>query len=125
MPATDFVRDLGARWDGYDDGRYLVSLVIDKGRHQNGGGTVHGGVICSLLDAAMGKVFYDSIAESGSKTATLEIKVNFLKAAKLGTLRAYGTLGKGTRRTGYVEGHIEDDDGNLIAKGSSTFIVLV
>ncbi len=123
MAQTDFVNEIGANWVGFVGEKYLVELEIDE-FHHNPHGMVHGGVLCTLLDAAMGRAFYESIAAEKRSSVTLEIKVNFLKAARGRKLKAYGYLVNKTRRTGFVEGFIEDDEGQLIAKASSTMFVL-
>ncbi|MFQ5771237.1 MAG: PaaI family thioesterase, partial [bacterium] len=47
-------------------------------QHANPMGTLHGGVLCDIADAAMGMA-YASTLEQGESFTTLELKINFLK----------------------------------------------
>ena len=124
MKNKDFLQNIGGDWIGYEDDRFLVSLELDKDMHLNAAGTVHGGVLCTMLDAAMGIPYWDSIRKTAPGSVTLEIKVNFHRGASSGVLKAYGKLIKASRRIGYVEGYVEDESGNRIASGTSTHIIL-
>jgi uncharacterized protein (TIGR00369 family) len=53
--------------------------VLDAGpQHANPMGTLHGGILCDLADAAMG-IAYASTLEEGESFTTLELKINFFK----------------------------------------------
>ena len=47
-------------------------------QHASPLGTVHGGVICDLVDAAMG-TSHASLLDDGETFTTLELKINFMK----------------------------------------------
>jgi len=56
-----------------------VVMEMDAGpQHANPMGTVHGGILCDLADAAMGMA-YASTLDEGETFTTLELKINFLK----------------------------------------------
>src|SRR4030081_2765883 len=55
--------------------------------HANPMGTLHGGVICGVADAAMGTAYASTLGEDESFT-TLELKINFLRPFWNGTLVA-------------------------------------
>ena len=92
-------------------------------RHANPMGTVHGGVLCDLADAAMGMA-HASTLEEGETFTTLELKINFLKPVWAGRLTATGRVVKGGRTIGLVECDVRDDDGHLVARASSTCMTL-
>lgn len=119
---THHIADLGLVAVGFDGDDYVVELELEA-RHLNIGGIVHGGVVCSLLDTALARAFF--MAETGDtlSAATLEMKVNFLSSAKGGKLTARGCVVNRTKRTAYVEGRVERDDGRVIARASSTMMV--
>ncbi len=123
MENKDFNEEIGLSPKGFVDGRYVIELAVEA-RHHNVMGFVHGGVLCTLLDTAMARSFFHSLPEEKRKGATLEMKVNFLKSATTGRITAYGKLVNATKRTAYVEGHAEDDEGRLLAKASATIILL-
>ncbi len=122
MSGTDHVTDLGMAPVGFVDGEYVVELDLEE-RHLNIGGIAHGGIYCSLLDTAMARSFIKSVSDEGLPAVTLEMKVNFLGAARGGTLRALGKVVAKTRRTVLVEGRVEDEDGRLLARGIATMMI--
>ncbi len=121
MSEIDHVADLGMVPVGFVDGEYVVELKLEK-RHLNIGGIAHGGIYCSLLDTAMARSYIKSVSKEGLPAVTLEMKVNFLGAASGGTLRAVGRVVVETRRTVFVEGRVENEEGRLLARGSATMI---
>ena len=97
---------------------------MDAGpQHASPLGSVHGGVICDLVDAAMG-VSHASLLEDGETFTTLELKINFLKPVWAGHLRAEGKVIKQGRTIGLVEGRVTDESGSLVAYATSTCMTL-
>jgi uncharacterized protein (TIGR00369 family) len=92
-------------------------------RHAGPGGTVHGGILCDLADATMGIAFASTLRGSRSAT-TVELKMNFLRPVWTGRLVALARVVHRGRRLGLVECDVSDAAGRLIAKGSSTCMVL-
>jgi uncharacterized protein (TIGR00369 family) len=103
-------------------GRVVVELDAGE-RHANPMGTVHGGILCDIADAAMGMA-YASRLEEGESFTTLELKINFLKPVWRSRLQAVGTVTKMGRTVGLVECEIHDEGGALVAKVSSTCLTL-
>src|SRR5207253_10104272 len=87
--------------------------------HANPMGTLHGGVLCDIADAAMGIAYSANLAEGESFT-TLELKINFLKPVWKARLLATGRVVKQGRTVGLVECDITEEKGNLVARASST-----
>ena len=92
-------------------------------RHANPMGTLHGGILCDIADAAMG-VAYASTLEEGETFATLELKINFLRPVWNARLRAAGRVVQRGRTVGFVECDITDEAQRLVARASSTCITL-
>ncbi len=104
------------------EGRVVV--VLEAGtRHFNPMGTVHGGILCDIADAAMGIAFATTLAPGESFT-TVELKINFLRPVRKARLRAAGRVVQRGRTTGYVECEITDENEKLVAKSNSTCLVL-
>ena len=122
MSNENFNDDVGIKFVGLVDDRYVLELELEK-RHRNMMGTVHGGVLCTMLDAAMARAYFATLPQEKVGGATLEMKINFLRPAETGKLTAYATLINSTRRTAFVEGVINNQDGKLIAKASGTMIL--
>src|SRR5258708_30715332 len=82
-----------ARRSGFEakeigDGRAVVTLVAGE-RHANPMGTLHGGILCDIADAAMGMAFASTLARGESFT-TIELKINFFGPVWEAQLRAEG-----------------------------------
>ena len=92
-------------------------------QHSNPMGTIHGGVICDVADAAMGMAFFSTLDEGESFT-TLELKVNFLRPFWTGTLLAHGSVVQRGKTVGMTECDVVDAQGRLIAKATSTCMAL-
>jgi len=92
-------------------------------QHANPMGTLHGGVLCDVADAAMGVAYASTLAEGESFT-TLELKINFLRPFRTGTLIATGRVVKTGRTIGLAECDVTDSDGRLIARAMSTCMTL-
>jgi len=123
VPPPPVARTIGMRLVEVGDGEATWELDVDLERHANPMGTVHGGVLCDVADAAMG-VAYASLLGEGESFTTLELKINFLKPARSGRLVARGRVVKAGRTIGLVESDVEDETGSLVARASSTCMTL-
>jgi uncharacterized protein (TIGR00369 family) len=104
------------------DGRAVTTLEAGP-QHANPMGTLHGGILCDMADAAMGMAFASTLTPEESFT-TVELKVNFFRPVWKAQLRAEGKVVQRGRTIGYVECDVTDENGRLIAKASSTCLVL-
>jgi uncharacterized protein (TIGR00369 family) len=104
------------------DGRATVTLRAGP-QHANPMGTLHGGILCDIADAAMGIAFASTLAPKESFT-TVELKINFFRPVWEANLKAEGRVVRRGRSLGYVECEISDESGQLIAKAASTCLVL-
>src|SRR5438552_4449970 len=104
------------------DGRATVTLAAGP-QHANPMGTLHGGILCDIADAAMGMAFASTLAPEESFT-TVELKVNFFRPIWQAQLTAEGTVVQRGRTIGYVECDITDEENRLVAKAASTCMVL-
>src|SRR5262249_12993019 len=88
--------------------------LTPSGFQYNPIGTVHGGVLCTLLDSAAGAAVH-SMLELGSAYTTLEIKVNFLKPVTVGTgpLSCEGKVVSFGSRVAVSEARVTDAAGKV------------
>ncbi len=105
-----------------EGGEATMRLEVGE-RHANPMGTIHGGIVCDLADAAMGMAYYSTLAPGESFT-TLELKVNFVRPFWTGTLVAHGRVVHGGRTVGLTECDVVDDRERLIARATSTCMTL-
>jgi len=113
---------IGFRMIAISPGSATVRLETGP-QHANPMGTLHGGVLCDIADAAMGIAYASNLAEGESFT-TLELKINFLKPIWKATLTAEAKVIKRGRTTGLVECRITDEEGSLVAHATSTCMTL-
>jgi uncharacterized protein (TIGR00369 family) len=112
---------LGMRLESYSPGEALVVLDATAA-HANPMGTVQGGILAAVADAAMGWAFMTTLGESESY-ATLEVKVNFLRPVWAERLEARGRVKSAGRTVSLVECDVMSG-GKLVAHGVSTCMVL-
>lgn len=122
LPPPPIAQLIGFRLNSVEPGRVVMEMDAEP-RHANPMGTVHGGVLCDLADAAMGMAYASSLDE-GETFTTLELKINFLKPVWTGRLVATGRLVKGGRTVGLTECDVVDDKDRLVARASSTLMTL-
>ncbi len=92
-------------------------------QHANPMGTLHGGMLCDIADAAMGMAYASTLGE-GETFTTLELKINFLKPVWQARLHAIGRVVTHGRTIGLVECDILDAHEALIARATSTCMTL-
>src|SRR5215470_448714 len=112
---------LGMRLESFSPGEAVVALDATEA-HGNPMGTVQGGILAAIADAAMGWAFMTTLGENESYT-TLEVKVNFLRPVWAGRLEARGRVKNAGRSVALVECDVLSA-GKLVAYGVSTCMTL-
>jgi uncharacterized protein (TIGR00369 family) len=109
----------------------LVSISVDQAVvklkteqcHLQPFGIVHGGVLATLVDTAtFWSVFLRLPEDSG--LVNIDLKLNYLKSISTGLMTAQGRCIRAGRSINYAEASVKDKEGNLIAHGTSTLMVL-
>ena len=113
---------VGFRPTAIDRGAAVFELAAGP-QHANPMGTLHGGIICDVADAAMGTA-YASMLDDEETFTTLEMKINFLRPFWNGTLVATARVVKAGRTIGLAECDVTDGDGRLVARAMSTCMTL-
>ena len=109
---------VGLRMVAAEEGR--VTFELDAGpQHSSPPGTLHGGILCDLADAAMGCAVV-SVLEEAESFATVELKINFLKPVWTGRLTAVGAIIKSGRTVTLCECRVTDEGGSLVAFATAT-----
>lgn len=121
-PPPPIARLIGFRMVSVEPGEAVIELQATEA-HANPMGTLHGGVLCDIADAAMGIAYSSNLGEGESFT-TLELKINFLKPIWKARLLATGRVVKQGRTVGLVECDITDEKGSLVARATSTCMTL-
>ena len=123
FPLPPVARTIGFELAAVERGRATFTLVTDPARHANPMGTIHGGVLCDVADAAMGMAYASTLGEGESFT-TLELKTSFLRPVWHATLTAVGEVVQRGRTVGLVECRVTDERGRLVAHATSTCLTL-
>jgi acyl-CoA thioesterase len=110
---------LRVRRASMEDGRSRFDLSI-RAEHMSPHGVVHGGVIYSLVDYAMGGALTSRL-EPGERCATLEIKINYLGPVSGAELTAEASVVQRTRRIGVLEARVQADGDPLVALATGSF----
>jgi uncharacterized protein (TIGR00369 family) len=100
-----------------------VATLTTGPQHANPMGTLHGGILCDIADAAMG-VAFASMLKAGQSFTTIELKINFFRPVWEAQLKAEAKVVRRGSTLGYVECEVTDEQGRLVAKAASTCMVL-
>ena len=106
-----------------EPGRVTFTCTPDASAY-NPIGAVHGGLVCTLLDSVTGCALHSTLA-LGRGYTSIEIKVSYLKAVRLGSgqLTAVGTVVKAGSRVAFTEGVVTDASGATVATATATLLV--
>jgi uncharacterized protein (TIGR00369 family) len=113
---------LGLKLVETGEGTAVVDMATTEDM-ANHSGFVHGGMISTLADSAMGRSLR-TLSPGVVRAMSFDLKLNFINAAKVGEiLRATGHVIHAGRRTAVAECRVEGGDGRLVATASATFAV--
>ncbi len=85
----------------------------------------HGGVVSALIDATAGAAAALSLEDLtlADRVATIDMRVDYLRAARGTALHAHAEVMRTGRRVIVVRTDVHDDSGALVALGSNAFHV--
>jgi uncharacterized protein (TIGR00369 family) len=116
-------KTLGFRLIEVGPGTATMELMADTEIHANPMGTIHGGVLCDIADAAIGTAHATSLKEDESFTS-IDLQINFFRPVWNGRIRAIAKpVNVGRQISRYVCEILRDDD-KLVAQVSSTVMTL-
>jgi uncharacterized protein (TIGR00369 family) len=105
--------DVAIEWDAGEDYSFP---------DRSGSSIVHGGLVTTLLDTAMGYACRNQLEEDEG-FLTADLRVDFFRAARPGTLRAEGRVVHRSRRAVFCAAELTDTVGSLLAGARCTQIV--
>ena len=116
-------RTLGFKLVDVGLGTATIEIFADIERHGNPMGTIHGGVLCDVADAAIGMAHATNLEPEESFTS-IDLQINFFRPMWNGRLRAIAKpVNVGRRISRYVCDILRDDD-KLVAQVTSTVMTL-
>ena len=113
---------LGMKLLKYGAGEATMGMTVGKKFH-NPMGTLHGGIMTDIADAAMGIALASTLGEDEVFT-TLELKMNFLRPVYSGKLVAEGKVTHRGRTIALVECLVKTAEGKVVAKGMATQMIV-
>jgi uncharacterized protein (TIGR00369 family) len=122
VPPPPAATRIGMRLDSFKPGEAVVALDADAS-HANPMGTVQGGILVAMADAATGWAYMTTLGEDESYT-TLEIKMNFLRPVRAGRLEARARVRSAGRTIGLIECDVVGGDGKVAGYAVSTCMTL-
>ena len=123
LPSAPIADTLGLENFGGEPGAIQVELVPEH-RHYNPIGSVHGGVMATLLDTAAACSVHSTLAP-GERYTSLDLTVKFLRPVTTdsGRLRCEGSVIQRGRRTALAQAQLYDVHGRLVAHATSTCMI--
>ena len=116
-----FVDTLGVYDRTAEDGTAHLQLDVTD-QHLNEAGTLHGGVLATLVDAAMGQAVRSRTGED-DVPATSQLTITYLRPGKPGTVQVTGRVSKQGEHLTVCEADVEQD-GRTLVHALATFAVL-
>jgi len=113
---------LGMKLVKLSEGSATMTMAVGRKFH-NPMGTLHGGIMTDLADAAMGIATVSTLADDEIFT-TLELKMNFLRPVFEGTITAVGTVLHRGKTIALAEAEVKNNEGKLVAKGTATQMII-
>ena len=124
--ANGMIANIGTQLVEVSRGKLVLSGNLTGESHgfpTSRGTIIHGGAIATLLDESLASVAFTA-ADEGETTVTVDLKVDFLRAAKPGRLVARATLRHRTRRLAFCEATVEQDGGEIVAEARAVIAYL-
>jgi len=124
--ANLYWRTLGVQVEDAREGWVRLRVAARDELRNAAGAPVHGGVLATLVDAAVGGALgtYGSAAAGGVDQATLDLNVSFVGAARGDTIFAEGKILRRGRTIAFGETRVTDSAGTLVAVGRATYMII-
>ena len=106
-----------------DFGKATILIDADNEIHGNQQGTIHGGLLCELADAAIGTAHSTIVGEDETFTS-LEFKINFFRPVWKDTLKAFAFPVQSGKTITVYNCEIKNTQGKVVALASSTVMTL-
>ena len=116
-----FAARLGAQVEAADDGSARIAFEVTD-EHLNPAGTLHGGVLATLVDTAMGTAVR-SATDDDDVPATSQLTVTYLRPGKPGPLSVTARVRTKGEHLTVCEAEVEQD-GQAIGHAVATFALL-
>jgi 1,4-dihydroxy-2-naphthoyl-CoA hydrolase len=114
---------LGVEVDSVEAGRVVARMNVEE-HHLAPNGYLHAASVIALADTACGYGCILGLPEGGTGFTTIELKTNFLRTAREGTIACEARLVHGGRTTQLWDATVTDPEGRPMALFRCTQLVL-
>jgi uncharacterized protein (TIGR00369 family) len=121
-PPSPAIGTLGIKVRNIEEGKSLLEMYVDEHLH-NLSGTMHGGVMVDIADAAMGIAVASTLRPDEDMT-TIELKMSFMRPHVKGKIVAEGTIPKRGRRIAFTEAVLRNTKNEVIAKCTGSWLIM-
>ncbi|TQC41251.1 PaaI family thioesterase [Rhodococcus sp. WS4] len=123
IDAPPVIRLVGAQFVAADEGSAVFTLTPHES-HYNPIGSVHGGIIATLLDSAAACAVHTTLDEKTAYTS-LDLSLKYLRAVTIdtGVVTCTGSVTHRGRRTALATAELRDDAGRLLATATSSCLI--
>ena len=119
-PLPPAPRLLGRRVIAVDaDGGTITVEFTAREEFCNSAGTIQGGFLAAMLDSTIGPALRATLAP-GQRAPTVELKVSFIRPARIGTLIGHGRIVHKGGSIAFLEGQLHNTAGELVATATAT-----
>jgi uncharacterized protein (TIGR00369 family) len=120
---TAISRLLGFRIVEIGEALAVLEFDADATLHGNQQGTVHGGLLCELADAAIGTA-HSTLMNEGESFTSIDLKATFLRPVWQSRLRARAWATHRGRTISHYQCEIQREDGKLVTSVASVVMTL-
>ncbi|MFY0481175.1 PaaI family thioesterase [Flavobacterium sp. PLA-1-15] len=106
-----------------EKGIATIEIDADSEVHGNQQGTIHGGLLCELADAAIGTA-HSTIINDDETFTSLELKINFFRPVWKDTLKAFATPIQSGKTITVYNCEIKNTQQKVVALATSTVMTL-
>jgi uncharacterized protein (TIGR00369 family) len=123
---NNYWRHLGIEVEDAGEGWIRLRLRIRDELRNGAGAPLHGGVLSSLIDAAVGGALgtVHEANQGGVGQATLDLNITYIGAAREGAIIAEGRIIRKGGTIAFGEADIRSEAGDLLARGRVTYMLL-
>jgi acyl-CoA thioesterase len=119
QPLRRFCDLIGLQYTEMEKGFCRTEISITDA-HLNPYGSLHGGVVYTLVDSGMGGAL-STLLEEGEQCATIEIKINYIKSIRSGMLNCETKVVHKGKSIAFLESMVKDSQKRIAATASGTF----
>jgi len=123
MGSFGFPGLLGIQFDQAGDGQMHAHLELEE-KHMAPNGYLHAGTVVGLADSACGYGCILNLPEGATGFTTIELKTNFVRSMREGTIECEAQLVHGGRTTQLWDATVSDAEGRRMALFRATQLIL-